>query len=94
MWRRNWTGIIPFMAYPDFIRKIIYTTNAIESLNHSLRKMTKTKGAFPTDEAARKSLYLCLQNVKKKWTMPIRERGQALNQFAIISDGRFILEQE
>jgi putative transposase len=94
MWRRNWTGIIPFMAYPNFIRKIIYTTNAIESLNHSLRKMTKTKGAFPTDEAARKSLYLCLQNVKKKWTMPIREWGQALNQFAIIFDGRFILEQE
>jgi putative transposase len=94
MWQRNWPGIIPFMAYPDYIRKIIYTTNAIESLNHSLRKMTKIKGAFPTDEAARKSLYLCLQNAKKKWKMPIRDWGQALNQFAIVFEGRFKLEQE
>ena len=94
MWQRNWTGIIPYMAYPDFIRKIIYTTNAIESLNHSLRKMTKIKGAFPTDEAAQKSIYLCLQNAKKKWRMPIRDWGQALNQFAIVFEGRFKLERD
>jgi putative transposase len=94
MWQRNWAGIIPFMAYPDFIRKVIYTTNAIESLNHSLRKMTKIKGAFPTDEAAKKSIYLCLQNAKKKWKMPIRDWGQILNQLAIVFEGRLKLEQE
>lgn len=94
MWQRNWTGIIPFMAYPDFIRKTIYTTNAIESLNHSLRKMTKIKGAFPTDESAMKAIYLCLQNAKKKWTMQVRDWGQTLNQFSIVFAGRFKLGQE
>jgi len=93
MWQRNWAGIIPFLAYPNFIRRIIYTTNAIESLNHSIRKMTKIKGAFPTDEAAMKSIYLCLQNAKKKWKMPIRDWGQILNQFAIVFEGRFKLEE-
>ena len=94
MWKRNWEGIIPFLAYPDYIRKAIDTTNAIESLNKSIRKRTKTKGSFPTDEAATKTMYLCLQSAQKKWTMPIRQWGQALNQFAIIFEGRFTLGQD
>lgn len=90
-WERNWQGIIPFLSYPDYIRRAIYTTNAIESLNHSLRKLTKTRGAFPSDEAVIKLLYLGLQNITKKWTMPIRQWGLALNQFAILFPKRFPL---
>lgn len=88
-WKRNWTAITPFLAYPDYIRKAIYTTNAIESLNRSLKKVIKTRGAFPNDESVLKLLYLAMQNISKKWTMPIREWKQALNQFAIIFADRF-----
>ena len=84
LWERNWELVIPFLAYPDYIRKAIYTTNAIESLNRSLRKVLKTKGSFPNDEAVMKILYLALRNIAKKWTMPIKDWGLALNQFGII----------
>ena len=70
MWRRNWEHLTPFFAYPADIRKVIYTTNAVESLNMSLRKVIKTRGSFPTQEAARKLLYLALEHIAKKWTMP------------------------
>lgn len=90
VWTRNWEGWTPFLAYPDFIRKAIYTTNAIESANKSLRKIIKTRGQFPTDEAALKLCYMALKNIAKKWTMPIREWKLALNQFAIIFDDRMI----
>ena len=73
---------------PDLIRKAIYTTNAIESLNRSLGKVTKNRGSFPNDESALKLLYLALRNISKKWTMPIRKWEQALNQFAILFSGR------
>lgn len=89
LWERNWQGIMPFMAYPDFIRKAIYTTNAIESLNNTLRKITKNRGAFPSDEAALRLLFLALGNAAKKWTMPIRDWKMALNQFAILFPDRF-----
>ncbi|MBN2403918.1 MAG: IS256 family transposase [Spirochaetes bacterium] len=82
-WRTNWNNLNEFFGYPDSIRKIIYTTNAIESLNFSLRKVTKNRSAFPTDDAIIKLLYLSLTNASKKWTMPIRDWGTALNQFAI-----------
>lgn len=72
-WRSNWECITPFFAYPADIRKVIYTTNAIESVNMSLRKIIKNRGSFPTDEAALKLLYLALQNIARKWTMPIKE---------------------
>ena len=88
-WRRNWEQIIPFFAYPEAVRKIIYTTNAIESLNMSLRKIIKNRGHFPSDEAAAKLLYLALRNAAKKWTMPSRTWKQALNQFAILFQDRF-----
>lgn len=72
-WRNNCESVIPFLAYPPNIRKAIYTTNAIESMNMGLRKIIKNRGSFPTDEAAVKLLYLALNNMSKKWTMPIHD---------------------
>ena len=89
-WERNWEGLVPFLSYPDYIRKAIYTTNAIESLNRSLRKISKNRGSFPNDESALKLLYLALKNISKKWTMPIRLWKQALNQFVILFPGRLV----
>jgi putative transposase len=88
-WRTNWPRVIPFFAHPPEIRKIIYTTNAIESLNMSLRKVTKTRASFPNDEAAAKLLYLALRNISKKWTMAVYDWQAALNRFAIIYEGRW-----
>jgi putative transposase len=87
-WRSNWARVIPFFAHPPEIRKVIYTTNAIESLNMSLRKVTKTRSSFPNDEAVIKLLYLALRNIAKKWTMPIQNWKAALNRFAIIYEDR------
>jgi putative transposase len=88
-WRTNWPRVIPFFAHPPEIRKIIYTTNAIESLNMSLRKVTKTRSSFPNDEAAAKLLYLALRNIAKKWTrQSVADWAAALNRFAIIYEGR------
>lgn len=87
-WERNWERLTPFFAYPPAIRKVVYTTNAIESLNYSLRKVIKGRGAFPHDDAIRKLLYLGLRNVSKKWTMPIRDWKAALNQFIILFGDR------
>ena len=82
-WRRNWPRLTPFFDYPPDIRKVIYTTNAIESINMSLRKITKTRSSFPTDEAAFKLFYLALNNISQKWTMPIKDWKAALNRFTI-----------
>lgn len=87
-WRANWGRVIPFFAHPPEIRKVIYTTNAIESLNSGLRKVTKTRSSFPNDEAVLKLLYLALRNIAKKWTMPIQNWKAALNRFAIIYEDR------
>jgi putative transposase len=87
-WQRNWERIIPFFDYPAEIRKVIYTTNAIESVNMSLRKITKNRGSFPSDEALLKLFYLALQNISQKWTMPIRDWKAALNRFTIQFDDR------
>ena len=87
-WRNNWTRVIPFFAHPPEIRKVIYTTNTIESLNMSLRKVTKARGSFPNDEAVSKLLYLALRNIAKKWTMPVYAWKDALNRFAIIYENR------
>ena len=87
-WRNNWERITPLFSYPPGIRKAIYTTNAIESVNMSLRKVTKNRGAFPHDESLLKLLYLALQNISKKWSMPIRDWRAALNQFSIMFEGR------
>ena len=82
-WRRNWPRLITFFDYPPEIRKVIYTTNAIESVNMSLRKLTKNRGSFPSDEALMKLFYLALRNISQKWTMPIRDWKAALTRFTI-----------
>ena len=82
-WRRNWARLTPFFDYPPEIRKVIYTTNAIESVNMSLRKLTKNRGSFPSDEALLKLFYLALKNISQKWTMPIRDWKAALTRFTI-----------
>jgi putative transposase len=90
-WLSHWQRVIPFFAFPPEIRKAIYTTNAIESMNMILRKVLKNHRAFPTDESALKVVYLAIQNISKKWTMPIRDWRPALNQFAIVYEDRFPL---
>ena len=82
-WRRNWSRLIPFFDYPPEIRKVIYTTNAIESVNMSLRKLTKNRGSFPSDEALLKLFFLALRNISLKWSMPIRDWKAALTRFTI-----------
>ncbi len=89
LWFRLWEQIIPFFAYPADVRRVVYTTNAIESLNRSLRKVLKTKGSFPDDDAVLKLLYLALRNIAKKSTMPIKDWRTALNRFAIEFPERF-----
>jgi putative transposase len=87
-WRGNWARVIPMFGLPPDIRRAVYTTNAIESLNMSLRKVIKTRASFPNDEAAFKLLFLALRNAAKKWTMPIRNWSQAMQAFSIIFEGR------
>ncbi len=83
IWRRNWQRITPFFGYPRDIRKVIYTTNAVESLNMTLRKVIKTRGSFPNQEAALKLLYLALRNISKKWNS-VQNWREALNRFQIL----------
>jgi putative transposase len=89
-WRRAWEHVIPLFAFPPDIRKMIYTTNAVESLNRSLRKIIKTRGSFPNDEAAIKLLYLAIQNAGVHWRRPI-EWTAAMGQFAVLFGDRFAL---
>jgi putative transposase len=88
-WRRNWPAVIPFFAFPEDVRRIVYTTNAIESLNAKLRRAVRARGHFPSDEAATKLLYLVLNLSSKDWKMPPREWGMAKAQFAILFEDRF-----
>lgn len=87
-WRDNWAELSTMFAYPEELRNIIYTTNSIEWFNRWLRKYTKTKVIFPTDQALEKSLYLAMKNITKKWTGKIRNWGQILSQFQIFFEGR------
>jgi len=88
-WRRAWDKVIPFFAFPAHIRRVIYTTNAIESVNARLRKIIKTRGHFPTDDAATKLIWLALRNITADWDRAGREWKEAMNQFAILYDDRF-----
>ena len=90
-WRNNWARLSVFFDYPPEIRKVIYTTNAIESLNASLRKITKTRRSFPTDDSVMKILYLALHQISKKWTMPIRDWKAAMSQFMTMYSDRVSL---
>jgi len=84
IWKRNWVGISPLFAFPEEIRKAIYTTNIIEAANRQIRKIIKNKGVFPDDKSIQKIVYLALKNASKKWTMPIKNWPLALNQFEIL----------
>lgn len=90
-WRRNWDLVIPFFAFPEGVRRIIYTTNAIEALNSKLRRAVRTRGHFPSDEAALKLLYLVLNHAAAEWKRPPREWFEAKTQFAVIFKERFSL---
>jgi putative transposase len=88
-WRRAWSEVVPFYAFPADVRRILYTTNAIEALNSKLRRAVRTRGHFPTDEAALKLLYLVLNRTEREWRMPAREWAMAKAQFAVLFDDRF-----
>lgn len=88
-WRRAWTHVIPFFAFPPEVRRIIYTTNALESLHAQLRKIIKTRGHFPSDEAATKLLWLALRNITSRWGRGPQQWKPAMNQFAILYGERF-----
>lgn len=90
-WRANWNELTAFLSFPVEIRKIIYTTNLIENLNGKIRKYTRNKLSFPTDDALLKSVYLAINESTKKWTMPIKNWGQILNQFLIMFENRLII---
>jgi putative transposase len=93
LWKENWERVIPFFAFPEEVRKVIYTTNAVEALNRGLRKIIKTRGSFPSEEAAMKLLYLALQNHSKKWEA-VQSWKQALNQFEVLWGDRIRAAQK
>ena len=89
VWIRNWENVIPIFDYPMEIRRVIYTTNAIESVNRSLRKVIKTKAVFPSEDAVFRQMYLAMNNISKKWNRPIKNWRAALSHFAILFPERF-----
>lgn len=91
IWRRHWEHVIPFFAFPESVRRIIYTTNAIEALNSKLRRAVRTRGHFPGDDAAMKLLYLVLNHAAQEWKRPPREWTEAKTQFAVIFGERFVI---
>jgi putative transposase len=88
-WRRAWAQVIPFFAFPPDIRRVIYTTNAIESINSQLRKIIRSRGHFPSDDAASKLIWLALRNITEDWGRAAKEWKDAMNQFAILYEDRF-----
>ena len=90
-WRPAWEHVVPFYVFPPDIRRVRYTTNAIESLNMQLRKIIKTRGHFPSDDAATKLLWLALRNITADWGRAAKEWREAMNQFAILYEERFTL---
>ena len=89
-WRNAWERVIPFFAFPPGVRKVIYTTNAIENVNAQLRKIIKTRGHFPSDEAATKLIWLALRNITVHWSRAAHDWKTAMNQFAILYEDRFV----
>ena len=87
-WRRKWDDLSAYFKYPEDIRRVIYTTNAVEAVHRQFRKLTKTKGAFPNENSLLKLLYLGIENASKKWNMSFRDWGQTLSQLAIFFEGR------
>lgn len=92
-WRKDWAALSTFFDYPPELRKVLYTTNAIESLNYSLRRVLKNRGAFPDDDSVIKVLHLAIERAAKKWTMPVHNWADALNRFIIMFGERMTLEE-
>ena len=92
-WRQDWGALSTFFDYPPMLRKVLYTTNAIESLNYSLRRVLKNRGAFPDDDSVLKVLYLAIERAAKKWTMPIHDWATVVNHFVIMFGNRMTLDQ-
>lgn len=90
-WPNAWDRIIPFFVFPPAVRKVIYTTNVIENVNSQLRKIIKTRGHFPSDEAATKLIWLALRNINAAWSRSAHDWKTAMNQFAILYADRFVL---
>ncbi len=88
-WRRAWSHVIPFFTFPPAVRRVIYTTNAIESINARLRKIIKTRGHFPSDDAASRLIWLALRNITAEWGRAAKDWKEAMNQFAILYEDRF-----
>jgi putative transposase len=88
LWRNNWANLIPFFDYPPPLRRAIYTTNAVESIQAQLRRVTRKRGAFPTDDSVRKVLFLALMKAKERWTRPIKEWPDALLHLSLVFPGR------
>ncbi len=93
IWIRHWENVVPLFDYPMEIRRVIYTTNAIESLNRSLRKVIKTKAVFPNEMAVIKLMYLAMRNISKRWTRPIKNWKAATSHFAILFPERFPIDK-
>jgi putative transposase len=91
-WRRNWEHVVPFFAFPESVRRIVYTTNAIEALNAKLRRAVRTRGHFPNDDAAMKLLYLVLDRQADEWKRPPREWFEARTQLAVVFGDRFVTQ--
>ena len=89
VWDDNWTEVSTFFKYPEEVRRLIYTTNAVEGFHRMLRKFTKTKVIYPTGDALRKSIYLSVQEISKKWTMPVQNWGIIIGQFMMFFEERF-----
>ena len=87
-WKNKWENLSAYFKYPEDIRRIIYTTNIIESIHRQFRKLTKTKGAFPNENSLLKLLYMGIQNANKKWTMPVRNWSLTISQLTIFFKGR------
>jgi putative transposase len=92
-WRRAWSNVIPFFAFPPAVRRVIYTTNSIESVNAQLRKIIKTRGHFPSDDAASKLIWLALRNITADWGRAAPDWKTAMSQFAILYQDRFTQPQ-
>ena len=88
-WYKNWSELTVFFEYPQEIRKIIYTTNAVESYHRMVRKFTKSKAIFLTDDSIRKIIFMSVKEISKKWTVPVRDWGLAYSQLAIFFEDRF-----
>lgn len=91
MWRRAWPHVMPFYAFPLEVRRILYTTNALESVHARIRKIIKTRGVFPSDDAAAKLIWLALRNATQRWTLPLRTWKAALVHFSVVYEDRFRL---